>query len=529
MSDQLLHHNIDAAASQYPERDAFHCGQHAITYQTLARRTSQLAACLREHGVRNGDRVGIRLSPSLESAVAVYGILKAGAAFVPIDPNAPVERLGRIIHTGNIRHLVTHGTDVESQDRLFELCPALKCLIGPLQKPVSGPVAVSWSDVQAFPAESPPCDISPNDSAYVIFTSGSTGTPKGIVHTHFSGQSYARLSAATYGVGAEDRVANLSPLHFDMSTFGYLSAPLAGATTVLVPDAYLKLPASLSQLLESEKVTIWYSVPFLLSQLLERGALDRRNLTALRWVMFGGEPFPPGQLHRLMKLLPNARFSNVYGPAEVNQCTRYHVPPITQHSQVDQETSAIPIGRVWEETESLVVDTIDCAVDDGDAGELLIHSSTMMQSYWDRPATDCETFLIVPCDSGSKKFYRTGDMVRRDENGDLVFLGRRDRQIKIRGYRVELDEVEHILASHPNVIEAAVFRSVDVNVPSLAAVAIVGQQSVSVESLRRFLARKLPSYVVPATIEIRESLPRTTTGKIDRRQLQLCSPQSHSD
>ena len=522
---KILHHSIDIAAERHPERDAFRCGRQSITYQSLMQRTSQLAACLREHGVRKGDRVGVRLPPCIEAAVAVYGILKAGAVFVPIDPQLPTERLCRILQIGDIRHLVTLNLNAETQQAVAATYPALRYLVGSREQYTPQLRAISWTEVQQNRTLSESIETHTDDAAYVIFTSGSTGTPKGIVHTHYSGSNYARLSVATYNITGEDRIANFSPLHFDMSTLGYLSAPHAGATTILIPDAYLKLPASLTQLVEQESITIWYSVPFILIHAFQRGVLNQRDLSSLKWVLFGGEPFRPKHLYDLMKALPGTRFSNVYGPAEVNQCTYFHVPDTDSHPTTVDNTAPIPIGSVWDETEALIVDADDELVSDGQAGELLVHSSTMMVGYWDRSPSDSSVFFVS---ADGKRFYRTGDIVRRGDDGNLRFLGRKDRQIKIRGYRVELDDVEHALTSHPSIVEAAVFCTHNGDgEPQLSAVAtLTASSATTTEELRKWLLGKLPSYSVPQQIEIRHSFPRTTSGKIDRGQLAIQSGRS---
>lgn len=521
---QLLHHNLEKAAESFPGRDAFRCGEQSITYETLERRSSQLALSLQQRGVGKGDRVGIRLPPSVESVIAVYGILKAGAAFVPIDPHAPAHRLSRILNVGNIRHLVTAKLATDVANTVVAECNALEFLVGTSTAADNRLKSISWDEIDQLGENYQATAIQSVDPAYVIFTSGSTGVPKGIVHTHHSGQNYVRLSVNMYQVTGDDRIANPSPLHFDMSTFGYLSSVYATATTVLIPEAYLKLPASLSQLLQKEAVSIWYSVPFLLIQLLERGVLAQRELNGLRWVMFGGEPFPPKHLYRLMSALPSARFCNVYGPAEVNQCTWYHVPPMSQPDAKTDVGGPVPIGHVWDETEALIVDSDDDPVRDGVSGELLIHSSTMMNGYWDGRDDDPDVFYFANVEDDQypfKRYYRTGDLVRWGSDGNLMFLGRKDRQIKLRGYRIELDEVEHVLSSHADVAESAVICSDGTDGhPALHAIATVPESETTAEALRTFLASRLPTYAVPTTIEIRQSFPRTTSGKIDRRRLQ---------
>jgi acyl-coenzyme A synthetase/AMP-(fatty) acid ligase len=330
--------------------------------------------------------------------------------------------------------------------------------------------------------------------------------------------SYARLSADLYGVQHTDRLSNHSPLHFDMSTFDYFSGPLCGATTVIIPEAYTKLPASLSKLIQDERLTIWYSVPFALIQLLLRGALESRDLSSLRWILFGGEPFPPKHLRALMQQLPHARFSNVYGPAEVNQCTYYHLNPISEGSN-----EPIPIGVVWNNAEGLVLDNHDNVVLPGDVGELVVRTPTMMKGYWGRPDLNQKAFYRRPVfDQYEDVFYRTGDLVQRQEDGNYRFLGRKDRQIKTRGHRVELDEVENLLSTHSQIEEAAVYAVPD-DEGSLrleGAVLLRNNSECTEADLKKHLTGLLPAYAVPAKILVVTEFPRTTSGKIDRRALQ---------
>ena len=189
------------------------------------------------------------------------------------------------------------------------------------------------------------------DLAYILYTSGSTGDPKGIMHTHRSGLAFAQWAAATYDLRAEDRLSNHAPLHFDLSTFDLFAGALAGATTVIIPEAITKFPASVAKLMADERISVWYSVPFALIQLLQRGNLAARDLSALRWVLFAGEVFPTKHLRSLLAALPGPRYSNLFGPTETNVCTYYHVDVLAEDSD-----ETIPIGIVCENAHGLVVD-----------------------------------------------------------------------------------------------------------------------------------------------------------------------------
>jgi amino acid adenylation domain-containing protein len=527
----LLHHLVDLAADRSPEAEAFCDPDQRVSYGELARRSNQLARLLIEDGLRPGARVGIMMPRCVDSALAVYATLKAGAAYVPIDPLMPTGGLAHLIEDCGIEHLLAHESLAQTLERLATRQTSLRTVIGASAE-LSGSISVRpWSDLDAYRAGSPPAlTTTAADLAYIMYSSGSTGRPKGIMHTHSSGLSYARLSVETYGVTPEDRIGNHSPLHFDMSTFGYFSGPCAAATTLLVPEAYTKMAASLSQLMESQRLTIWYSVPLALIQLLTRGVLESRDLRSLRWVLFGGEPFPRQHQRALASLWPHARFSNVYGPAEVNQCTYYHVPRPGEAGADDD--GPIPIGRIWDDTEGLILDESDRIVElgetgeTGETGELLVRSATMMRGYWARPDLDAKAFHHRRLDSNLERtYYRTGDLVKLRNDGELMFLGRKDRQVKVRGYRVELDEIELTITSHQEVEEAAVYPvRVAGEVDHLEAAVIVKPGSqVDSDEISRFVADIVSWYAVPKAIRVQDTLPRTTSGKIDRRSLQAAA------
>jgi len=513
----LLTHALEHWAGETPDHPAFRFNGNSLDYAGLWRSAGRLARVLIDNGVRRGNRVGIYMNKCLQTPVAVYGIMRAGAAFVPLDANAPAARLRHMISHCGIRVLVTHPPKAKDIHGLLDGSNGLDCVIG-TDDPGNGAIRmISWDEVDSVPENPPDAAVMEQDLAYIMYTSGSTGLPKGIMHTHYSGLSYARLAARTYGLNRDDRLGNHSPLHFDMSTLDYFAGPLVGATTVIIPEAYTKLPASLSQLVEDEKLTIWYSVPFALIQLLLRGVLDQRDTRSIRWVLFGGEPFPPKYLYALMELWPQARFSNVYGPAEVNQCTYYHVT-----GPAADRDRAIPIGYVWDNVEELIVDDDDRPVADGEAGELLIRAPTMMRGYWEAPELNAEAFYKRPVTSDiCDHFYRTGDVVQLNSEGLLEFLGRKDRQVKIRGYRVELDEIENALASHSQVEESGVYviPGEDESLQIEAAVIIRDGGATGTDELRAFAAERLPLYALPARILIHTTFPRTTSGKVDRRAL----------
>jgi amino acid adenylation domain-containing protein len=516
----LLHQGVDESAGRDPQRDAMRFQGQALTYQQLAERSNQLAHFLRDQGIQRRDRVGVFLNKTLETVIAIYGIMKAGAAYVPLDPRSPITRLQTIIHDCEIRGIISQEDKAPILREVGQLNTPLQFVIG-LSSTYEqyGFRLYDWNDVAQFPGASPPAvTLMEQDLAYIMYTSGSTGAPKGIMHTHYSGLSYARLSAATYGVTHQDVLSNHSPLHFDMSTFDYLTGPFCGATTIIIPEAFTLFPANLSKLIQDERMTIWYSVPFALIQLITRGVLENRDLSSLRWILYGGEPFPRGHLRTLMETLPAARISNVYGPAEVNQCTYYHLPP---PSEWEDDDAPVPLGVIWDNSEGLVLDDDDQALGAGQMGELVVRTPTMMRGYWGRPDLNAKAFYrreVFP--DYQDVFYRTGDLVQLRPDGLYDFFGRKDHQIKVRGYRVELAEVDHVLTGHEAVEEGAAYalRSEDGDTIE-AAVILAAGASVTERELIAYLNGRLPHYAVPQRILFMESFPRTGTGKIDRRAL----------
>ena len=299
----------------------------------------------------------------------------------------------------------------------------------------------------------------------------------------------------------------------DRSTLGLYAAPFAGATTVMIPERLLAFPASVATFAAEQQTTIWYSVPTLIMRLVQSGGLDTNALSAMRWVKFGGEVFPPGQLTAAMQAIP-ARFSNVYGPAEVNQCTFFHL------DQAPTNDEPIPIGRAWEETEVAIVHPAGHTrqlVTPGEQGELVVRSSTAMQGYWRQPELTDAAWCQVPelDDREPGRWYATGDLCSARDDGEIVFLGRIDNQVKVRGHRVEIEAVESALLEFGGVSGVAVIIQQSNDGTTRLIALLEGEQDDPLE-LKRSLAATMPSYAVPDEIVWVDALPRTGTGKVDR-------------
>ena len=520
---QLLHHMVTSTAQTSPTKVAFTDGTTSITYQELDDCSNQLAHLLVKQDLQRGDRVAVFMPRCAETAVAVYAILKAGGILVPIDPGMPVGGVRSLIQNCRIRFMITNSKKSRLLQEIFATPGSLECVIGADESMLldSAVKSIPMSMVDDQPCEPQNANsklIKPSDPAYIMYSSGSTGRPKGITHSHNSGLAYAKLSVATYEVTPNDVIANHSPINFDISTFGYFSSCFAGATTLIIPAAHTRMPRSLAQLVAKEKVTIWYSVPLALQQMLPHAQLDDLDFSQLRWVLYGGEPFPPKHLKALMKNWSHARFSNVYGPAEVNQCTYYHIP--ASYADNDHNLS-VPIGKTWDETDGLIIDSNDEIVVGQTPGELVICSTTMMLGYWGQPQLNKKAFFHYTDKNGSPKvYYRTGDIVSRRADGELIFLGREDRQVKVRGYRVELNDIERTLTNHPEVEEAGVYWILIGETKEIHATVICKNHStVDEEFFKDYLNSCLSHYAIPNRINCVADLPRTRTGKIDRKNL----------
>jgi acyl-coenzyme A synthetase/AMP-(fatty) acid ligase len=317
-----------------------------------------------------------------------------------------------------------------------------------------------------------------------------------------------------FALTEEDRVSHHAPFHFDLSTFDLFASARAGAAVHPVPPRATAFPAAIARLYTQARLTVWYETPSSLALMLHRGGLAELDLSALRLLLFAGEVMPPRLLRELMTLAPRARYANLYGPTETNVCTWYEPP-----APVDD--TPLPIGRACSGDQTHVLDEQQAPVPPGGDGELWVSGASVMLGYWNRPELTAERLREIDTPAGPVLAYCTGDRVREHADGVLEFLGRRDHQVKTRGYRVELGEVETALARHPSVAEAVVLAVPDPEIGHrLTALVVTADGAETTEVLLRdHCATLLPRYMVPETITFRDALPRTSSGKIDRRAL----------
>jgi amino acid adenylation domain-containing protein len=514
MMPKLLHQMVQDAALRHPDAAAVRCDGASLSWGDLAFRANGLARVLLETGMARRERVAVLLAKGLRVPEAFYGVLSAGGTLVPIDPRSPAEQVVRILRATGVTRLVTEPGKRDLAAKVLAECPEVAHVVGLGPEDASAPPCVPWAEVPPS-GQAPAVDVIEHDPSYILHTSGSTGVPKLILHTHHSAMSFVDWAVAEYGITREDRLTNASSHHTCFATFDYYAAARAGAATVILTPSVLMMPSSLAELLERERASVWYSVPTALVQLSLRGDLESRDLRSMRWVLFAGETFPAKHLHRAMRQIPSARFSHVYGSTEVNVCTYYHLPPASELA------GPLPIGKACSTTRTLVVDEQGRPVSGGETGELLVGGSTVMSGYWGEPERNRAVLLRRPAPGEFEEVYfRTGDRVRALEDGQLAFVTRADRQVKVRGYRVELEEVEAALLSLASVEEAAAFTVPDAegSLAIRAAVVASGEGSDEREILAG-LRRILPPQAVPEKIHAVDAMPRTPTGKVDGNAL----------
>ena len=507
----LLQQLLATSAERYPDKPAVQARGRSLSYGELQTRSNQLAHLLRERGVRRGDRVGLFFPKAVESLVAMLGVLKAGAVYVPLDPHAPTRRVAGIAENCGVRALVTTAERLRTLDASSLACAVLVSGEG------QGDAEIPWTALDAYPTTTPPELSLEGDLAYILYTSGSTGQPKGVMLTHRNALTFVDWCATTFDIRPEDRLSNHAPLHFDLSVFDVYNALGAGATVSMIHEEIAVFPQRLAALMESQGLTVWYSVPSALVFLLMHGDLPARDLDRLRLVLFAGEVFPMKYLRQLADVLPHTELYNLYGPTETNVCTYHRVDRFRLAGQ-----EKLPIGRACANTEVFAVDGDGQRVGQGGTGELFVRGPSLTPGYW----ADAEKTAraLVPNTFAphlGERLYRTGDLVTLDEHGEYLFLGRRDNQVKSRGYRIELGEIEAALYAHPAVVEAAVLAMRDEEIGSRlrAVVAVRPEETLTATALQAHCAGRVPRYMVPENITFQSSLPKTSTGKIDRTRL----------
>jgi amino acid adenylation domain-containing protein len=497
-----IHSLFEDHAAATPEAVAVVFEGTSLTYRELDRRANQLAHYLRALGIGRERAVGVWMERSAEMLVALLGILKAGGAYAPLDLMAPSERLAFTLNDAEIDILLT-------QERMVERLPAHEARTICLDD-------VHWSLIGAQPDTRPPDSVTADNLAYIMYTSGSTGEPKGVAVTHrnvvrlVKGTDYARFDA-------DEVFLQLAPLSFDASTFEIWGALLNGGRLAVAPPGAFSVD-ELGTMLERYGVTTLWLTAGLFHEVVDHRVGILRHV---RQLLAGGDVLSASHVRHVLADLPGCRLVNGYGPTEGTTFSCCYA--ITSDAALEP---SVPIGRPIANTRGYVLDRHLQPVPIGVPGELWIAGDGVARGYVNRPTLMSERFVLHRfSETLEERLYGTGDVVRWLANGTLEFLGRRDEQVKVRGYRVELGEIEVTLARHPRVREAALMARRPAEGGSRYLVAyVVADGPVDSPDLREFLSDKLPEYMIPAAFVTLDRLPLTPNGKIDKRALPEPAP-----
>ncbi|HYH38780.1 MAG TPA: Pls/PosA family non-ribosomal peptide synthetase [Azospirillum sp.] len=503
LRDELLPEIFAATATAQPERTAIVFDGRRVSYGELERRANRVAHALRARGIGRGSFVGLWMARSLDLHVALLGILKAGAAYLPFDADAPADRVAvSLADCSAAAILVDLATGSKAADLGVDALYLYDLTAG-----ADLPENTSVPDLRAD-------RVTPDDPAYAIYTSGSTGKPKGIVISHRNICHYLRAANTVYGLTADDVVFQGASVAFDLSLEEIFVPYLVGATLWVASRQVLDSADRLADVLAEAGVTVLDTVPTLLAML-------PKDVPSLRVIILGGEACPPSVAARWCR--PGRAIFNSYGPTEATVvATVAEVRP----------DSPVTIGRPIPNYTGYVVDEYLSLVGPGTQGELLIGGPGVAQGYLGRPDLTAEKFIANPFggDGGDPVLYRSGDAVSVDDAGNLLFHGRIDDQVKIRGFRLELGEIEAALADIPGVAQATVVLRTDNGLDRLVAF-LVPQAGAALDrvALRDALRARLPAYMVPAHFEVVEALPRLASGKADRKALRAAELTQDAD
>ncbi len=508
--DSSIYRIFEQQAKLTPDAIAV-AGEQPLSYAELNERANQLAHFLESSGVLPGGRVALCLERSLEAIVSVLGILKAGAAYVPIDPTYPPSRITYLIEDSQAQALLSSRLIVAN---LPSLSTNVICL------------DADWPAIALKEAGNLEIERGPEDLAYVMYTSGSTGNPKGVLVPQRAVLRLVKNNEFASFV-PEEVFLQLAPLSFDASTFEIWGALLNGARLVLGPQGRLA-PEEIGRLIASQGVTtLWLTAALFHMMVTEH----LEALRPLKQLLAGGDVLSLNHVRRVVTALPALRLINGYGPTENTTFTCCH--RITLESLA---SGTVPIGRPIANTRVYLLDAMKKPVPPGVSGELYAAGDGLALGYLNAPEQTAEKFLEHTFENGrTERLYRTGDLARYRADGTIEFLGRADTQVKIRGYRIELGEIEHALESSPWVRSAVAAVRTDwvtaQDAPGdkrLAAYVVpnrAGDPVKLLQELRKHLEERLPQYMQPAAIMLLDSLPRTLNGKVDRRALPAPQPE----
>lgn len=530
---QTLNEIITQSARRFPDKAAIEYNSEKITYKQLDLWSNRLGNLLKQNGFKSKETALVCMEKSIESIVSFIGVLKMGGSYIPVDDQySPMQRIVAIIKHSKTQFIITN---VDNWKKLYESIKKendiknLKVIFidgvfagkrirdsydGRNEKMTFYFLTDKISD-KLMEIER----IEKSDLAYVLYTSGSTGIPKGVMITHQNAASFINWAKDCFNPIEKDVFSSHAPFHFDLSVFDIYVSLLCGATLKLVPFEVTKNPRALIKWIEKSEITFWYSVPTVWTSILNYAKIDPEKFTKIKNILFAGETFPPKYLKKLMEILPNPSYYNLYGPTETNVCTYYKIPSI---DAINGQSP--PIGKACSNSKIYVLDDDLSPVDIGGVGELHVLGDTVTPGYYKNEEKTKKVFVKSPfLKDVDALLYKTGDVVKRIDSENFLYIGRKDLMVKYLGFRVEIQEIEEKLLQHDKVEEAVVVPLIekDKSVTSLIGYIKLfeSRSNDSILKIKGYLAESLPVYMIPEKLLIMEDIPKNANGKIDRQKI----------
>ena len=495
--------SLHERALAHPGKTAIVTAGQQLSYAALAASAGRVATWLRRTGLPANSRVGVLAARGPTAYAGILGAAWAGAAHVPLGPGQPDARLAQMLERAGLAALVV---DDHSRARAARLIDARTT---PLL------AAESDAELESFDSIDAPAPIAPDALAYLMFTSGTTGVPKAVAVTAGNVSAFLRVVAERYQLGEDDRVSQFFELTFDLSVFDLFAGLGAGASLHVVPAAQRMAPVAFAR---EQRLSVWFSVPSTLADALRLKTLQPGVLPALRLSLFCGEPLPVACLEAWRAAAPHSRVENLYGPTEATVACL--VERCDASMAVTAERAVVAIGRPFPGMQAAIHDAESGFLPPGEVGELVLAGAQVSAGYWqDDELTGARFSVLEHPTHGRQRWYRTGDLARQAADGRFHHLGRSDHQVKLRGHRVELEEIEAHLRDAAGTASVAAVAWPIQNGSALGIVAFLGAAPRTIPEVRERLAARLPAYMVPRRIVELEALPLASSGKLDRRAL----------
>ncbi len=489
---------LERTAAQLPQAVALEDSDGEMTYKALRTAARIAATALLAHGVKKGGPVAVYLPKSCGCVVSFYAALYCGAPYAPLDYTAPAHRTEKTLQNLRPSCIITNE---EGRGKLQSLDLPDSLLLDYVT------LTAGQEDEEAlYRTVDATVDTDP---AYIMYTSGSTGTPKGVVIPHRGVLDYAAFIAESYGISKDTIIGLQSGFHFDNSVFDLYAAVLTWAKVVIIPEILFMYPVKLMEYVAEKRISCVFWVPTVMCSVANSGALDTVALPDLQTVVFAGEVMPNKQLNIWRRALPNCLYSNLYGPTEITvDCTIYNV------DREFSDSDPLPIGYARPNMRVLILRDDDTEAAVGETGELCVVGSQLALGYWNNPEETARHFVVNPLNRAfPEPMYRTGDLAYREADGLIQYVGRKDSQIKLRGNRIEMGDIETAARCVPGVSNAcAVFDAENERIVLF----VETSEALTLRRLNVELGKYIPKYMLPGKLVCMEALPLNANRKIDR-------------